>query len=61
VLGFVASRFLKASSRKRYEQSLAERRTQPGSRYGTEPEPGYGSSARGGISPAVPAGPRADV
>ena len=49
-LGFLASRFLKASSQRRYESSSSEG-TGDGARLG------YGSSASGGVSPAVPAAP----
>ena len=52
-LGFAGSRFLKASSSKRYE-SL---QTSGGSQLGDGAESGYGSSAGGTTSPAVPAAP----
>ena len=57
-LGFVASRFLKASSQTRYESSRSSGRTN-GASYTPDPT-GYGSSASGGVSPAVPAAPGLD-
>ena len=59
-LGFVASRMLKASSQSRYESSLSGRDSAglPGTTGAPTPEPaGYGSSAAGTPSPAIPAQP----
>ena len=50
-VGFLASRFLKASSQKRYESS------QPQAERAELGSVGYGSSARGTVSPAVPSAP----
>ena len=52
-VGFLASRFLKASSQKRYESS----QPQPQPERAELGSVGYGSSARGTVSPAVPSAP----
>jgi len=52
VLGFAASRFLKASSSKRYESRQSGQ-----AELSDGTAPAYGSSAAGTVSPAVPATP----